>query len=108
MAKNAYLAKVAMEKRELLNVGIQVGAQQIIDALQLALQEEGYGTDRTYRILKNTMMYREGFMRAFDRKDPEADVFREHLDRALSNLCDDEHPLIAFEERYADLAKITY
>lgn len=40
---NAFLQKQAEERRRHLNLGAHVGQQFMVDMLQLALHEEGFG-----------------------------------------------------------------
>jgi hypothetical protein len=104
-----YLERQKLEKQTAFEVGMRIGRQQTIDFLQLALQSKhGFAEKRTWEILMEIKELYDQFRPAFDIKHPECDYFRELLDRALSQNCGKEHPLIPFAERYEDLKQVQY
>lgn len=99
----------AAEVQAAFEIGLRVGRQQTIDFLQLALQQKhGMGEKRIWEILMEIKNLYNQFHPAYDIKHPECDYFRELLDRALSQNCGKEHPLIPFAERYEDLKQVSY
>ncbi len=104
-----YLERQTAEKQAAFDIGLRIGRQQSIDLMQLALQsKQGFGEKRIWELLMVMKDLFEEFRPAFDVKHPECDVYREHLDRALSQNCGKEHPLIPFAERYEDLKQVKY
>ena len=104
-----FAQKIAFEKQTAFDIGQRIGRQQTIDLLQLALQSKhGFGEKRLWELLMEMKDLFEQFHPAFDIKHPECDVYREHLDRALSQNCGKEHSLVPFAERYEDLKQVSY
>lgn len=100
--------RMAAEKQAAFDVGLSVGRQQTVDFIQLALQKRGYGEKRIWEILMDMKALYDEFWPAFDVKNPECDYYREQLDRALSQNCGKEHPLVPFKERYEYLKEVKY
>lgn len=96
---NEYLRKQNEKFDAIFNTGHQLGQQQIIDYLQIALHDVGWGEDRIWNLLQQIYELNAHFFDAFDRKNAEADVLQEHLDRALGDICK-TRPLIPFKQRY--------
>ena len=91
------------------DIGLSIGRQQNIDMLQIALHKlHGMGEKRIWELLMEMKDLFDYFSPAFDVKDPECDYYRELLDRALSENCGKEHPLIPFNERYEYLKQVNY
>ena len=99
----------AAEVQAAFDIGLRVGRQQGIDMMQLSLQRKhGFAEKRMWELLMDIRELYEYFRPAFDVKHPECDYYRELLDRALSQNCGKEHPLIPFPERYEDLKQVHY
>ena len=104
-----YLQKIAAEKENAFEIGLRIGRQQCIDFLQLALQgKHGFGEKRMWELLMEIQALNDEFKPAFNVKHDECDYYRERLDRALSQNCGKEHPLVPFAERYEDLKQVVY
>lgn len=104
-----YAQKMQIERQTVFDIGMSVGRQQTIDMLQIALRKEhGWGEKRIYELLMEMKRLIDYFWPAFDVKDPECDYYRELLDRAISENCGKEHPLIPFDDRYEYLKKVNY
>lgn len=110
--KNAYLLKKAEETQALLDIGVQHGAQKIIDYLTLVLRDPEYvgsdifGRDRINKVIAGIVAYDEEFSSAYNAKDPEADVLQDRLDRHLREVYGEE--LDPFAERYPHILKLSY
>ena len=101
--------RMALEKQTAFDVGLRIGRQQCIDLMQIALQvKHGFAEKRLWDLLDEMRKLFEEFHPAFDVKHPECDWYRDRLDRALSQSCGKEHPLIPFAERYEDLKQVRY
>lgn len=110
--KNEYLAKEAEKKQRLLDAGVEHGAQKIIDYLTLVLRDPEYvgndifGRERIDRVIAGIAAYDKEFIRAYNVKDPEADVFQDRLDRLLRDVYGEE--LVPFAERQPHILKLAY
>ena len=103
-----FAQQIAAEKQVAFDVGQRVGRQQVVDFIQLAMQMRGYGEKRMWEILQDMSKLYDEYWPAFDVKHPECDYYREQLDRALSQNCGKEHPLVPFKERYEYLRAVKY
>ena len=104
-----YLQKQAAEKQAAFDAGLSIGRQQTVDFLQIALRtKHGMGEKRIWDLLQTIKGLYDEFWPAFDVKHPECDYYRERMDRALSEGCGKEHPLIPFHERYEYLKQVRY
>jgi hypothetical protein len=103
------LERMAAEKQAAFDIGLRIGRQQSIDLLQLALQsKQGFGEKRMWELLTEMRRLYDEIAPAFDVEHPECDWYREQLDKALTQSCGKEHPLIPFAERYEDLKQVSY
>ena len=101
--------KLAADRQAVFEAGLYIGRQQSIDMMQLVLQSKhGFAEKRMWELLMEMKELIEEFDPAFDTKHPECDYYRERLDRALSQNCGKDHPLIPFDERYEYLKKVNY
>lgn len=110
--KNQFLAKEAERKQRVLDAGVEHGAQKIVDYLTLVLRDPEYvgsdvfGRERIDKVIAGIIAYDKEFIRAYNVKDPEADVFQDRLDRLLREVYGDE--LVPFAERQPYILKLEY
>ena len=104
MAKNAYLEKLAFERRFYLDVGVRMGRQQILDMMSLALRDpeimgkDTFGKDRLLKVVKAIGENIDKYQPAWQKTD-ETDYYRAKLDAALADAYGDGlHD--TFEKRY--------
>ena len=89
MAKNGYLEKREADRQEYFRAGIEIGRQQIIDMLSLALRKKEYvgkdtfGSGRLLKILAGISKELDYWMPAWQKSD-ETDVYRDKLDENLA------------------------
>lgn len=90
-AKNTYLEKKAYRERALLDIGIDSGAQRIIDYLQCVLHDRSvmgkdvFGPERLRRIL-DAIEKRDKYYAAAYTLDKKADKLQEELDKELQDI----------------------
>lgn len=80
--------------------------QLMMDTAQIALHNLGWGYERIYKFCEDWMELRKHYTEAFRPENPEADVYREHLDRAIADILKDKAELTPFTERYPDVKNI--
>ena len=62
MGKNSFVARMQLEKQVIFNEGIQMGRQQILDMMSIALNDPDvmgknvFGKDRLIKIIKSTFI----------------------------------------------------
>lgn len=104
---NAFLSRVHQERENAMSVTERVTRQMMMDTLQVTLHEHGWGYERIRSLCGLWAQNYEKYSGALrPRKDPEADVAQEHLDRALADIIKGKQQLIPFYERYPDIQKI--
>ena len=104
---NAYLKRQAADRQVFMDATSRVTRQMMVDTLILAANEQlGLGYERLDQLIYRWAEIYNHYWDACS-KNVEADVLREHLDRALLDIVKgrDFYP---FEERYPDVNKITY
>ena len=106
---NGYLQKQQAARDALICVVERVAQQEMVDVFCIALhQVAGMGEKRLQEVIAKVQELQKVFAPAFDTRHPECDYYRELMDRAISEVCSEEHPLIPFEERYDELKKVRY
>lgn len=111
MAKQSgYLKRILAEKSATMNSTETIIKQFMIDTLQITMnQREGYGYDRIMRLMEEWEQKRKEYSPALNpRKDSEADVAQEHMDRAIKQIIKDRVEIIPFKDRYPNLREVTY
>ncbi len=104
MAKNAYLEKKAYREKALLDIGVDSGAQRIIDYLQIVLHDEKvmggkknvFGRKKLLRILQAIEERDKYYANAYTLKK-DADTLQEELDKELRDIWDEA--ALTFTER---------
>lgn len=106
--KSGYLQREAAKRKAYMDAMGAVMMQFMLDTLQCALHDEGFGYDRVMKITKRWGDKYETYYPALDHKDVEADYLRECLDRELRNLIRDKQEFYPFAKRYPEIKEITY
>lgn len=107
--KNQYLAKQQAAIDEAFRISERITRQFDVDSYQIALARYAkldLGYQRIMEITELAEKVREEYRKAFTR-NPEADVYRAHLDQELAEICKGRK-IIPYEERYPEMKKITY
>ena len=113
MAKNGYLEKKAYREKALLDIGVDSGAQRIIDYLQVVLhdpkvmggQKNIFGPKKLRRILAAIDERDKYYAKAYT-LDKEADKLQEELDQELRDIWGEE--AYPFDERQPYIKKPEY
>lgn len=90
MGKNGFLERQRIERQAYFDAGLQMGRQQIIDMMCLALRDteimgkDTFGKDRLIKVVKGIEHYIDVFEQAFQATD-ETDYWRAKLDAALAD-----------------------
>lgn len=106
---NAYLQKRETERRIWVEAAQRSTEQFLADTLQITLhQKRGWGYDRIVELCNDWHETIVEYSPCTNSKDPECDVYREHMDRVLSQIIKDKQKLLAWDERYPELSKVRY
>ena len=110
MPKQSGLLRRQQEREDAaLLAGMAIGIQYAIDTLNISLHEyKGWGYDRQMPLMDIWRDNRKCYIDAMDYRKPEADVYREKLDRGLAAAIGGKMELIPFGERYPDLKPVRY
>lgn len=112
MAKNDFLSKQRALNNACFNAGLQMGRQQIIDCMSLALRDtdivgkDTFGKERLMKIVVGIGGYIDKYQKAWER-DVETDYYREKLDNALAEAYGEEL-LDTFIKRYEYCTEYDY
>ena len=91
MGKNGYLERQRVERQACLDAGLQMGRQQILDMMCIALNDpdimgkDTFGKDRLLKVVKGIGEYIDVFQKAWERDD-ETDYYRDKLDAVLAEI----------------------
>lgn len=97
--KNDLVRRREFERRELLNRGMTIGEQFMIDI--------GWGYDRAKKLVDEIDAACNHFADVF-RRSMEQDIRQEQLDRELRDLVKDRDTFHPFAERYPDIMTVGY
>lgn len=95
MGKNGFLERQRVERQAFFDAGLQIGRQQIIDMMCIALRDteimgkDTFGKDRLLKVVKGIEHYMDVFVQAFQATD-ETDYWRAKLDAALADAFGEE------------------
>lgn len=106
--KNAYIERQQKMRQIYMNAAESIMKQFMLDTLQCALHDYGFGYDRVLQITKMWGDKYSTYYPALGTKDAEADYLRECLDRELRNLIHDKQQFYPFAQRYPEIKEITY
>lgn len=107
--KNQFLAKQQAAIDEAFRISERITRQFDVDSYQIALARYAkldLGYQRIMEITELAEQVREEYRKAF-MNDPEADVYRHHMDQELAEICKGRE-IILYDERYPEMKKITY
>lgn len=107
--KNQYLAKQQAAIDEAFRISERITRQFDVDSYQIALARYAkldLGYQRIMEITELAEKVREEYREAFT-SNTEADVYRDHLDQELAEICKGR-AIIPYEDRYPEMKKITY
>lgn len=104
--RNAYLEKKNAEKRALIRAAQEMMAQYDVDIFTMVLHRRGYGEARMTELLHEFLKLQEEYLIAFDPNEPEADYYRELLDREMRAVYGEKAD--PFEVRYPMAKSIFY
>lgn len=105
--KNDLIRRREAERRELLNRGMAVGEQYMVDMMLVCLHRQGWGYERAKRLLDQIDAACNEFADVFFRR-MEQDIRQEQLDRELRDLVKDNEPFHPFAERYPEIITLGY
>lgn len=80
--------------------------QFCVDLMTIVLHKRGYGAERMTAIIEEFIKLHDKYLTAFDVTHPEADYYRELLDREMRSVFGDKAD--PFEERYPTVKEIRY
>lgn len=110
--KNAFLEKQRQREDDIFSAGLRCGIQYNNDIYHIVLNDpdvmgkDTFGAARLEKIHKAAEEASDYYSVALDARKPEADVYRERMDRKLRKIWKDR--LIPFEERLHELTKCSY
>lgn len=106
---NAYLQKRDLERRIWVEAAQRSTEQFLADTLQITLhQKREWGYDRIMALCNDWKATIEEYSPCTNSRDPECDVYREHMDRVLAQIINGKQELVPWEERYPELSKVRY
>lgn len=108
MKQSGFMAKQLAMRQAMIDATERVTQQLMMDTLQIALHEFGWGYDRIMKLTKAWADAYNHYHDTLDVKNVEADVLRVHLDRELADILKGNQDLIPFEERYPEIKEIVY
>ena len=71
-------------------------------------QQYGWGYDRIVALCEKWHKTIEEYSPCTNSADPECDVWREHMDRVLTQIINGKQELMPWDERYPELQKVKY
>ena len=110
--KNAFLEQQRKMEDAIFSAGIRCGIQWNNDIYHMVLNDpkvmgkDTFGAVRLERIHKAAEEASDYYYLALDARNPEADVYRDRIDRRLRKIWKDR--LIPFEDRLHELTKCSY
>lgn len=102
-----FAERIKAERVEAMRVSERITRQFDTDAMQIALHRSGWGYDKIMRLTELVQQVRQEYSPAFQRKNPEADVYQHHMDQELKEISK-KVPIIPFSNRYPELKPVDY
>jgi hypothetical protein len=103
---NGYLNRKNAERNALIFAAQDAMMQYDVDILTILLHSRGYGKTRMMTLIDEFIKLHDKYMIAFDPSEPEADYYRELLDREMRAVFgEDADP---FEVRFPAAKQIFY
>lgn len=103
---NAYFKKQDAVKNAVFDVTQDFMLQFCVDLMTIVLHNRGYGAERMTAAIEEFMELHNKYINAFNVKNPEADYFRELLDREMRSVFGDKTD--PFDVRYPMAKEIRY
>ena len=107
-----YAERITALQQTAYEIGLDIGFQQAMDYICMALNDaetmtgKPLGGDRIDRICRQAIRYQQEYHTAFMPKNPEADVYQEHLDAAQRRIFKERAQ--TFYERYPAIRRVNY
>lgn len=106
MKQSGLLQRQAKDRERAYLNAQHIERQLMMDTAQITLHKLGWGYNRIYKFCEEWVKTREYYTGAFRRDNPEADICREHLDRAIADILKNKAELAPFSERYPEVKDI--
>ena len=108
-SQSGLLKRREIERQRWTEVAQRVTQQYMMDTLQLTMHSEyGWGHDRLMDLCAKWRKTISEYAPSQNARDPECDVYREHMDRALVQIMRNKGELIPWDKRYPELNKVRY
>lgn len=110
--KSAFLERQRQTEDRMFSAGMRCGIQYNNDIYHVVLNDpeimgkDTFGAERLEKIHRAAERMSDYYSPALDASDPEADYYRDKLDKRLRKIWKDK--LLPFEERLHELKKISY
>ena len=108
MNKGGFLARQKAERDWYMVTAERITRQLMVDSLQIAIHEKGWGYDRLKALMDRWSENYDELYDVLDASNPECDVKRHHLDEAIRDIVKDHQEFIPFDGRYPDVKRINY
>ena len=107
MKQSGLLARQKAERQELLNAGMRIEKQFMLDTLQIALHHLGWGYKRIKDLTDLWGEIYHDYHIALEGKN-ESDVWQERMDAQIRDIIKDQQEFFDFRSRYPDLRSHGY
>lgn len=101
-----YFEKKVARENALILTARNLAEQYMMDCLVCSMRKNGISKNKVAQIVKDSAEFYDKFLICFDRKHPEADYYRELLDREQRDVFADKTD--KFEDRYPAAYQIYY
>lgn len=106
MKKSGLLQRQADDRARAYSNAQHIERQLMMDTAQIALHKLGWGYKRIYKFCVEWVKLREYYTGALKIDNPEADVYRDHLDKEIIDIVKDNAEFVPFDERYPEVKLI--
>lgn len=107
MSKSGLLQRMQESKLDYILTGERIGRQEVVDAVAIALHENGWGYGRIRALLDRTSALLDYYAPAFT-LGMEQDIYQERMDRELRDIIKDEKDFVPFSVRYSEIKTAGY
>ena len=102
MKQSGLLARQKAERQELLNAGMRIEKQFMLDTLQMSLHQLGWGYKRIKELTDLWGEIYNDYHIALEGKN-ESDVWQERMDAQIRDIIKDQQEFFDFRSRYPDI-----
>ena len=102
MKQSGFLARQKAERQELLNAGMRIEKQFMLDTLQMSLHQLGWGYKRIKELTDLWGEIYNDYHIALEGKN-ESDVWQERMDAHIRDIIKDQQEFFDFRSRYPDI-----